>query len=289
MRVLISVDLEGIAGVVHPADTMLEGIEYERARRWMTAEANAAIEGAFAGGAIEVVVNDSHGHMRNLLVDELHPASTLIRGALKPLCMLQGLGVPGDLGGPNGPQTDAVLLVGYHAMAGTGTGILNHTFSGGAIYRLSLNGLAVGEVGFNAAVAGSLGAPVVLVSGDSILRQEVQALLPWAESVVVKQSITSWASESLSPRNSQDLIRAGAERALRRLPEMRPLQLTSPIRMEVELFRPAFADYISIIPGVERVNGTTVSFTAEDMLTINRAWVTMLNVIPMARHPYGYG
>ena len=279
MRVLISVDLEGIAGVVHPADTMLEGIEYERARRWMTAEANAAIEGAFAGGATEVVVNDSHGHMRNLLVEELHPSARLIRGALKPLCMLQGLQ----------PNCDAVFLVGYHAMAGTGSGILNHTFSGSAVYRLSLNGRSVGEVGFNAALAGAQGSPIALVSGDSILSREVHELLPWAESVVVKNSITSWSAESLSPSESQNLIRTAAEQALRRLPAMQPLPLPAPIRMEVALFRPAFADYIAIIPGVERVDGTTVAFTAEDMLTINRAWVTMLNVMPMARHPYGYG
>ena len=152
MQTFISVDIEGVASVIHRDQTKLEGIEYETARRWMTDDANAAIEGALAAGATEIVVADSHGHMRNLLVEELHPSATLIRGALKPLCMLEGLQSQGH------PQTDAVLLVGYHAMAGTGTGILNHTFSGGAIYRLSLNGLTVGEVGFNAALAGSLGA-----------------------------------------------------------------------------------------------------------------------------------
>ena len=143
MRVYISVDMEGIAGVVHWADTKLEGVEYERARRWMTGEANAAIEGALAAGATEVVVNDSHGHMRNLLVEELHTEAWLVRGSPKPYCMLEGLE----------PGFDAVFLVGYHALAGTGGGVLNHSFSGSAIAAMRLNGLLVGEVGFNAALA----------------------------------------------------------------------------------------------------------------------------------------
>ena len=134
MRVYISVDMEGIAGVVHWADTKLEGVEYERARHWMTGEANAAIEGALAAGATEVVVNDSHGHMRNLLAEELNPEAWLIRGSPKPGCMMEGLE----------PGFDAAFLVGYHALAGTGGGVLNHSFSGSAIASMKLNDLLVG-------------------------------------------------------------------------------------------------------------------------------------------------
>jgi D-amino peptidase len=277
MRVYISVDMEGIAGVVHWADTKLEGVEYERARHWMTAEANAAIEGALAAGAAEVVVNDSHGHMRNVLAEELHPEAWLVRGSPKPLCMVQGLE----------PGFDAAFLVGYHAMAGTGGGVLNHSFSGGSVYRLQLNDRVVGEVGFNAAVAGGMQVPVAMVTGDEILSHEVQAVLPWAERVVVKHGVTSWSAKSVSPTKAQSLIRAAAERALRRLPEMSPFALTAPIRFEVEFFRPIFADQASLLPGAERVNGTTVAYVAQDMDTINRAWMTMLTLSGSAAGGYG--
>jgi len=279
MRVYISVDMEGIAGVVHWADTRLEGVEYERARHWMTGEANAAIEGALAAGASEVVVNDSHGHMRNLLVEELNPEAWLVRGSPKPYCMLEGLQA----------GCDAVLLVGYHALAGTGGGVLNHSFSGSAIASMRLNGLLVGEVGFNAALAGGLRVPVVMVTGDEALSQEVSQVLPWAERVVVKHGITSWSARSLSPVKAQVLIRAAAERALRHLPEMTPLAMSAPIRLEVAFFRPIHADLAGQLPGAERVNGTTVAYTAADMDTINRGWMMMLQAAAGGSAPGAYG
>jgi D-amino peptidase len=277
MRVLISVDLEGIAGVVHHVETKLEGEEYERARRWMTGEANAAIEGAFAGGATEVVVNDSHGHMRNLLVEELHKDARLIRGNIKPFGMMQGIE----------PGTAAAFLIGYHAKAGTGGGILNHSFNGGAIARLRLNDLEVGETGYNAALAGAMGIPVVLVSGDEALSCEVETLLPWAERVVVKRGITSWAAENISPFRARELIAEGARKALQRLKEMSLLEITTPIRFEVGFFRPIYADLASLVPGVKRLNGTTVAYEAEDMLTINQAWATIKTLA--SSQPGGYG
>lgn len=277
MRVFISVDMEGIAGVVHWADTRPEGVEYERARHWMTAEANAAIEGALAAGATEVVVNDSHSYMRNLLAEELHPEAWLVRGSQKPLCMVQGLE----------PGFAAAFFVGYHAMAGTGGGVLNHSFSGSSVYRLQLNDLTVGEVGFNAAVAGAMQVPVVMVTGDEILSREVQAVLPWAERVVVKHGISSWSAKNVSPTKAQGLIRTAAEHALRRLSDMSPLVLTAPIRFQAEFFRPIFADQASLLPGAERVNGTTVAYVAQDMDTINRAWMTMLTLSGSAAGGYG--
>jgi D-amino peptidase len=277
MRIFISVDMEGIAGVVHWTDTKLEGVEYERARHWMTGEANAAVEGALQAGATEVVVNDSHGHMRNLLAEELHPDAMLVRGSLKPLCMMQGLE----------PGFAAAFLVGYHAMAGTGAGILNHSFVGSMVAALRLNGQVVGEVGFNAAVAGAMQVPVALVTGDEALSQEVQGQLPWAERVVVKQGFTSWAAKNVSPRKAQALICAGAERALQRLDEMSPLVIEPPIRFEAEFFRPVYADLAGLVPGAERVNGITVAYTADDMLVINRARMTMMNMI--LSQPGGYG
>ncbi|MCL4562745.1 MAG: M55 family metallopeptidase [Chloroflexi bacterium] len=277
MRVIISVDLEGIAGVVHHVETKLEGEEYERARRWMTGEANAAIEGAFAGGASEVVVNDSHGHMRNLLAEELHKDARLIRGNIKPFGMMQGIE----------PGTAAAFLIGYHAKAGTGGGILNHSFMGGTIARLRLNALEVGETGYNAALAGAMGIPVALVSGDEALSREVEALLPWAERVVVKKGITSWAAETISPLLARELIAASAKKALQRLQDMSTLKVSSPIRFEVEFFRPIYADLASMVPGVQRLSGTAVAYEAADMLAINQAWATMKTLA--SSQPGGYG
>ena len=277
MRVFISVDMEGIAGVVHWQETKLEGVEYERARHWMTGEANAAVEGALAAGASEVVVNDSHGHMRNLLAEELNPEAWLVRGSTKPLCMLQGLE----------PGFDAAVLVGYHALAGTGDGVLNHSFSGTGVAAMRLNGRLVGEVGFNAALAGAMQVPVVLVSGDEVLSHEVADVLPWAERVVVKHGITSWSAKTLSPSKAQALIRAATERALHRLPEMSPYVVSAPIRLEVAFARPIQADMAGLMPGAERVNGTTVAYTAGDMDTINRAWMTMLAAMGSQQGGYG--
>jgi D-amino peptidase len=215
--------------------------------------------------------------MRNLLAEALHPEAWLVRGNTKPLCMLEGLE----------PGFDAALLVGYHTLAGTGGGVLNHSFSGSAVAAMRLNGKLVGEVGFNAALAGAMQVPVALVSGDAMLSHEVAEVLPWAERVVVKHGVTSWAAKSLSPSKSQALIRASSERALRRLPEMSPFVVSAPIRLEVAFFRPIQADMAGLLPGAERLNGTTVAYTAGDMDTINRAWMTMLAVAGSAAGGYG--
>ncbi len=277
MKVFISVDIEGIAGVVHWDETRGEGEEFQRARRWMTGEANAAVRGAFAGGADEVVVNDSHGQQRNLLAEELDPRARLVRGRLKPMMMMEGIT----------PGTDAIFLVGYHARAGTGQAILNHTFSGKSIYQLSLNGRVVGEVGYNAALAGSLGSPVALVSGDDVLSREVDLLLPWAERVVVKRGVSSWAAENLSPQISCERIYQGAARALAGLSEMQLYQLPGPINMEITFQRPILADLAAWVPTARRVDGTTVAFAAENMMEINRAWVTVINLVSSQTDGYG--
>ena len=162
MNVLISVDMEGISGVVTGDHTSSKHKEYERFRKLMTAEANAAIKGALAGGATRVVVNDSHGGGANILIEELNPAAELISGSPKPFGMMQGIG----------PDVGVVFFVGYHGASGTGAAVLEHTWSG-RVVEARLNGQMVGETGLNAALAGAYGAPVVLVTGDT-------ALSPWA-------------------------------------------------------------------------------------------------------------
>src|SRR5205823_10218197 len=185
MRVYISVDMEGIAGVVHESQTDPTdpacAAEYGRFRRLMTAEANAAVEGAVAAGATRVLVNDSHWFMRNLLAEELHQAAELVAGDPKPRSMVQG--IEGGF--------DAALFIGYHARAGTHNAILDHTYAD-RIYEVRLNGKPVGELGLNAALAGVHGVPVALVSGDSALATEAKDLLgQGVGTVIVKEAVRS--------------------------------------------------------------------------------------------------
>ena len=231
MRIYISVDMEGVACVTHGDHVKLEGTEYEMARKWMTAEANAAIKGALRAGATEVVVADSHGHMRNMLPDELHQEALLVRGSPRPLSMMEGLD----------ETFDAAFLVGYHSRAGTAKGILSHTYIGSSVYALRLNGITVGEPGFNAATAGHFGVPVALVCGDDTVDAEVTALMPTAECVVTKWAISPLAARNLTPKASQQRILQGAMRALERLGEMKPWVLKTPIRFEVDFMRPIHA------------------------------------------------
>lgn len=273
MKIFISVDIEGVAGVAHRDDTKLEGVEYETARRWMTAEANAAIEGALAAGATEIVVADSHGHMRNLLPDLLHPDALLIRGTPRALSMMDGLD----------DSFAAAFLIGYHAMAGNALGILAHTYLGISIYSVRLNGIEVGESGINAAIAGHFGVPIALVSGDDQLAAEIEALLPWTERVITKWALSTVSTKTLSPQQAQQRIRTGAQRALARLSEMQALALDTPLHLEVDFVRPLQAQLAADIPGVAWVGGRRVSYTSPNMVELARVWRVMLNLSMLER------
>src|SRR5438105_7216744 len=187
--------MEGVAGVVHESQTDPTdpacAAEYARFRRLMTAEANAAVEGAVAAGATRVVVNDSHWFMRNLLAEELHQAAELVAGDPKPRSMVQGIDEQGGF--------DAALFVGYHARAGTAHAILDHTYAD-RIYEVRLNGKPVGELGLNAALAGVHGVPVALVSGDSAVGTEAKELFgQCVGTVIVKEAVSRHAEKSGPP------------------------------------------------------------------------------------------
>lgn len=260
MKIFMSVDIEGVACVVHSEEGKLEGVEYERARRWMTWEANAAIEGALTAGATEIVVADSHGHMRNLLADELHEEAQLIRGAPRPLGMMHGID----------DSYDAVFFVGYHAMEGAKGGILAHTYSGLALYEVQLNGKVLGETGFNAAIAGYCGVPVALVTGDDGLEAEAKSILPWTERVVTKWVYNFYSARNLTPKMSQRQIREGATQALARLSEMKPFEFKPPYDLQIKFKRALYADMVEVIPGVQRVDGRTVTYTSDDLIEVSR-------------------
>lgn len=264
MRVYISVDMEGVAGVVHedqtdPADPR-HGQEYNRFRRLMTAEANAAVEGAVAAGARTVLVNDSHWLMRNLLAEELHPAAELLSGGPKLRSMVEGV----ELG------FDAALFIGYHARAGARHAVIDHTYTS-RVHEARLNGRPAGELAFNAALAGTWGVPVAMVSGDQALAAEARELLGESvETVVVKQAVGRFAARSISPAESCRRIREGAVAALGR--PHSALALDRPIRLEVEFQLTQMADMAELVPGSTRTGGRTLQYVHDDYGEVFRAW-----------------
>jgi D-amino peptidase len=270
MRVYISVDMEGVAGVVHedqtdPTDPRHAG-EYNRFRRLMTAEANAAIEGALAAGAEAVLVNDSHWLMRNLLAEELHPAAELLSGGPKLHSMVEG--IEGGF--------DAALFVGYHARAGQQHAIIDHTYTS-RVHEVRLNGHPVGELGINAALAGTFGVPIALVSGDQALATEARELLGDAiETVVVKHAVGRFAARSLAPAEACRRIRAGATASLGRRHE--PFRPASPVRLEVEFALTQMADMAELVPGSVRSGGRTLAYADDDFREVFRAWRAMYNL-----------
>lgn len=269
MRVYISVDMEGIAGVSHPRPTQRGDEGYPAACALMTREANAAIDGALAAGATEILVNDSHGGMYNLLPDALDPAARLLQGQ-KAWSMVAGA-LPGADGGA---RFDVACFVGYHARAGHPTGTIAHTFSAPPV-ETRLNGRPTGEYGVNALILGAWGIPVGLVTGDDALADEVASWLPWAERVIVKQADGTSSAASLHPSRACDLIRAGAEQAVRRAAagELRILEVERPVVIEVDHRRGLEADYAAIQPGAERVGDRTVRYRSDDPVTAYRLFL----------------
>ncbi len=270
MKAYISVDMEGIAGISHPAPTNRGDVEYPAAVALMVGEANAAIDGAFRGGATEVVVNDSHGGMHNLTPIDLDPRARVIQGQ-KAWSMVAGAGPDRGFG--------VALFVGYHARAGDPLGTIAHTYSGRPV-ATSLNGRPVGESGLNAIALGAWGVPVGLVCGDDRVAGETATWFPWAERVVVKEGLGRNAAISVHPSAACEAVRAGAERALRRAlaGEMQPLVLEPPYVVEVAYHTPAQADFAAIVPGAERIGDTSVRFSADDPLIAYRGFLAGLRL-----------
>jgi len=280
MRVYLSVDMEGLAGVSHTAPTERGNDGYPAAVGLMVGEANAAVEGAYAGGAGEVVINDSHGSMYNLVPADLDPRARVIQGQ-KPWSMIAGAGPDAGLVGDQ--PFGVALFVGYHARAGHPGGTIAHTYSSGPTLT-TLNGRPVGETGINAAVLGAWGVPVGLVAGDDRLAEEVAEWLPWAERVVVKQAVGWRAAASLHPTAARELVRDGAARALRRASagELLPLRVETPVRLEVEYRHGGEADHAALVPGSERFGDRGVRVIAPDIVTAYRGFLAGIRLASIA-------
>ena len=275
MKVYLSVDMEGIAGISHSDPTGRGDQGYPAAVQLMVGEANAAIDGAFAAGATEVLVNDSHGSMFNLTPIDVDPRAVLLQGQ-KPWSMVEGAG-PGQ-------GFDVALFVGYHTRAGHPTGTIAHTYSSAPVLA-RLNGRPVGESGINAAVLGAWGVPVGLVSGDDMLADEIAAWLPWAERVIVKGVASRRAAASVHPSVARARVRNGAERAVHQAAAgaLPTLDVGSPVVIEVDYRNAGEADYAAIVPGAERYGDTGVRFAAGDAVQAYRGFLAGLRLASLVR------
>ncbi len=267
MKVFISVDMEGVACATHGDHVKMEGGAYEMARKWMTAEVNAAIEGAREADATEFVVTDGHGLMRNLLPDELPEDVLLVLGTPRPLLQMEGIDASADI----------AFFLGYHARAGNATGVMAHTHVGKIVYELYLNDQPITETAFNAAVAGHFGVPVGLVAGDDALIDEVAQTHPWTERVITKWAIGPTAARNRTPVAAQKLIREGAIRAIERKSELKVDKLEAPIEFHAHFLKALQAQLVEDIPGVERFDARSVRYVGQDMIEISKIWRLMIN------------
>jgi D-amino peptidase len=266
--------MEGTAGVCSwkqcdPSDPH----EYPVFRRYMTREVRSAIEGARAAGARRFVVNDSHWSMRNLLFDELPADDDLrvISGAPKPWSMMQGLD----------SSPDAVFFTGYHAKAGD-CATLSHT-SSEIVYSVAVNGTPCSEALLNAALAGSYGVPVVLVTGDSTIVEEATRALPWAVGVSVKNAIGYSAVNSLTPDAAREAIRIGARDAMARIAQARPFTFDAPFELTLETIGVEHADFIELMPGFERIGGRSVRFASPEYPPLFEAFLAATRIAAAAQ------
>ncbi len=257
LKVFVSVDMEGIWGVVHGNQCSSESPEYQIARKWMAQDTNAVVQGLFEAGATEVVVNDSHGSMRNIIASDLDPRAVLISGSPKPLSMMEGID----------SSFAAVVFVGYHARAGSAPAILDHTISGAAIYSIKINGIEMPELGINAAIAGYFNVPVIMLTGDTETCRQAQELLGKSlVTVPVKEAVNRLAARNYPRDRVLADLREGARKALASLKEMKPYTLKPPFEFELNFHNSQQTEPGVLIPGVRRTSPRTLTFTAQDYL-----------------------
>jgi D-amino peptidase len=258
VRVLVSVDMEGVAGVVAPEDVSPGQAAYERSRVYMTDEASAAVRGILAHEPdASVVVCDAHAGFRNLLPDRLDRRCTLLSGSPRTNGMMTGI----DEG------VDVVCFIGYHAKAGSSHSVLAHTVSGGTIGRVKVDGHELGEIGLNAALAAYYGAEAVLATGDDTLTREAESIVPGITTVSVKRAFGNRAAEGLHPEESCQQIEVAAEIALATREEVHTTTFGGPVDLEVEMLRPFMTELASLIPGVELRTPLTLGLRAADFPT----------------------
>jgi len=259
-KVFISVDMEGITGVVQPAQLGPDGFEYQRAREWMTGEVNAAISGIRSAGPADIVVADSHGNGQSLLIDKLPDDVQIVRGFPRPLEMMQGID----------ESFAAAVFIGYHASEWTANAVRGHTISSARLLGVKLNGAEVSEGIYNAALAGQFGVPVAFVSGDRLAVTQLQKSVAGVEGAIVKEPLGYHSAMTLTPARGQAMIKDGVARAMSKLSSMQPYRVRTPIDLEVGFKLTIDAERAAFVPGLARLDAHSVKGTFTDMVQVTR-------------------
>ncbi len=268
LKVLVSVDMEGISGIVDGSMTGRDQPDYEKGRALMAGDVNAAIEGILELGEAEVVVSDGHGSMTNIPPEDLNEAAVLVRGTPKPLSQVAGLE----------EGFDAAVFIGYHSKKGTRLGVLSHTYSGRVVDSLTVNGMEIGETAMNAALAGRYGVPLVFVSGDLAVTKEAEELNTKIRTVAVKEAVSRTAARCINPKRARELIKDGVAEALKDRGSIEPFTFEPPIEMEVRYANALMADAVEFMPSAERVDGRTVRFVLDDYLKAFNAFIASVYI-----------
>jgi len=273
-KIFVTIDMEGVTGLVDWSQTGGGTPEYNHYRRLMVGDLNSAIEGAIDAGAEEIVVSDSHGRMSNVNPWEINGAASLVRGSPKPNGMMAGIDT----------DFDAALFVGYHAMRGTRNAILCHTYTLG-VMAAYVNGVQMGEFGLNASLAGYHGVPTVFVSGDQAVAAEATNLIPKIRSAVVKKGMGRYSAECLPPEKTGPLIKKNVTDALANYNEIEPLTVKGPVKLKVELSTANQTDAVSMLPYMERLGGRVVEAVFDDFSLAYRGFS---GIIAMASTTKGF-
>lgn len=266
MKIFISSDMEGTAGVVDWEQCLSTGVQYPYYTDLLTGEINAAIEGALEAGATEFLVNDSHSKMANLKPDALAGRARYLSGRFKPMYMMQGLD----------DSFDAVFFVSYHGSMASAGSVLSHTYFPQAFAEVTINGVVAGEAGINALVASAYEVPIVLVTGDATTAEETRRFCPKVKTAVVKQSITRFSANSLHPSAARDLIHDQAKLALDELPTAELPAIDRPLTLEIAFRTGDYCELASRIAGVERTGALAARITEDDPLRMYRSFITVV-------------
>lgn len=274
LKIYISADMEGVVGVVTSDQLGPTGFEYARFREFMTNEVNAAIEGAMAAGATEIVISDSHGNGQNLLIEKLPRNVLLVRAWPRPLGMMQGI-----------DETFAgAIFIGYHTGTTNSTGVRAHTISSARLADVRLKGVSVSEAGINAAIAGHFNVPVIMVSGDDAVVKETTALLGNIEGAVVKWASGFHSAKTMTPEASYQLIREKARQAVSRIRDFKPHKLATPIELDVRFknYRPS--EVLSYLSIVERPDAHSIRFVGKDIIEVSK-FLSFINTYELSLEP----
>lgn len=260
MKVFISVDMEGIAGVVTGEQLGPQGFEYQRAREWMTLEALAAVEGAKEAGATEIIIADSHGNGQNLLIERFPMDVTVIRAWPRPLGMMQGID----------STFAAAIFIGYHSSTANPDGVRAHTFSSGSYHSFKANGKELSEGGWNAMIAGYYGVPVAMVSGDEAAIADLKAVVPEVEATIIKHSISFHSAATATPAASQAMIKLRVKSALSRLGNIKPVARVSPVTIDLTFKNYQPSQVLAFLPLFTRVGSHGIRFQGKDIIEAQR-------------------